>query len=257
MNEEKFIDLINKEIDGIISTQEKKSLLHYLEENPEAKQKYFNLTRSIKHLDKLHDVEPPEELKSRIMNSIDFNRYTAKQKKKPKIKFPLLDFLITPKPKLAYAFAFGTVFGFLVYSIFVANLIQSDRIEPSDITGTMAVNNLSSIKNIATIPVSLDKIAGEIVVNRYNSLIWFDIKLESSIKTEFVLEFAKNTFNLQNYNKNPDIHSGEDFVKIPLNMDKKSPIYLLKRNGSVTAIDLKLFHSDKLLFIKKIEINCK
>ena len=97
MNEEKFIDLINKEIDGIISAQEKKGLMEYLEKNPEAKQKYQDLVDSTKYLDKLDEVEPPEELKSRIMNSIDFNRYTAKKKKKYIIKFPSVDFLLTPK----------------------------------------------------------------------------------------------------------------------------------------------------------------
>ena len=255
MNEKKFIDLINKEIDGIISAQRKKSLVEYLEKNPGVKQKYHNLTKSIKYLEKLDEVEPPEDLISRIMNSIDFNRYTAKQKKKCKIKFPLLDFLLTPKPKLAYAFAFGTVFGFLVYSIFVADVIQPDRIEPSDVTGTMGINNISSIENIATIPVSLDKISGEIVVNQHNRLVWFDIKLESAFKSEIVLEFGKNTFNFENYNNNPDIQSGNDFVKAPLNMDKHFPLFLLKRIEPTTAIDLKLFHSGKLTFTKRIEIN--
>ena len=63
MNEEKFIDLINKEIDGIISAQEKRILMEYLENNPGVKQNYKDLVDSTKYLDKFEPFGPHFEPK--------------------------------------------------------------------------------------------------------------------------------------------------------------------------------------------------
>ena len=48
MNKKKYIDLVNKEVDGIINEKERNQLHQYLEENPGAKNLYLEIIRTIK-----------------------------------------------------------------------------------------------------------------------------------------------------------------------------------------------------------------
>ena len=125
MNENQFIDLVNKEIDDIISLNEKKDLHEYLDTHPEAMKKYQELILTARTLNKLDKVEPPEYLKSQIMNSIDLNRYTVKQKKNSFFNFPIFDWLFYPKPKFALSFATGTIFGLLLFALFFSDIVES------------------------------------------------------------------------------------------------------------------------------------
>jgi hypothetical protein len=81
MIDKKKIELIHKAIDGEISSAETIKLQTYLETNEEAKELYQNLIQTSSLIEDIPHVEPPAYLKQRIMNSIDPNLYSAKQKK--------------------------------------------------------------------------------------------------------------------------------------------------------------------------------
>ena len=78
MIDQKYLELINKDIDDTISAPEKEVLDEYLKINPEAYSMHQELMEMDKLLDKLPDNDPSDSLKARILNSIDFNRYTIK-----------------------------------------------------------------------------------------------------------------------------------------------------------------------------------
>jgi len=255
MNENKFKELINKEIDDLISFEEKTKLHEYLEKYPEAMKEYQNLVQSVKILDKIEEIEPPEGMKSKIINSIDLNRYAFKQKKKRNFNLTLFDWLYYPKPKLAFSFATGTTFGLLAYALFFSNLIQKNPIEHSELTGTIGISKISGIEKIDIIPISIEKVLGEVVIKRHNRLVWFEIKLETENKIEIILEFEKNSFNFENYNNDLDIQAGADYVKTTVEMNKNFILFLLKRSEPIATIDLKMFLSGELRFFQKIDID--
>ncbi|MEE9429918.1 MAG: hypothetical protein V3V16_02690, partial [Melioribacteraceae bacterium] len=58
----KYIELINKDIDKIVSTSEKKILEKYLSQNEEAKILHKELLRTEELLDTLPETEPSENL---------------------------------------------------------------------------------------------------------------------------------------------------------------------------------------------------
>jgi hypothetical protein len=68
--EEKYVELMNREIDGLNSRKESAELQEYLRRNPEAERYYRELLFVAGVLDRVPDVEPPAELKASIMRAI-------------------------------------------------------------------------------------------------------------------------------------------------------------------------------------------
>jgi hypothetical protein len=70
MIDDRTIELINKELDGLNSESESKELETLLSENDEALKYYDELLRAASALKRIEQVEPPTFLKTHILNSI-------------------------------------------------------------------------------------------------------------------------------------------------------------------------------------------
>ena len=70
MIDERYIELINKELDGFNTGSESKELEQFLSENDEALKYYDELLRTASALKRVDQVEPPSFLKTHILNSI-------------------------------------------------------------------------------------------------------------------------------------------------------------------------------------------
>jgi hypothetical protein len=68
--EEKYVELMNREIDGLNSRAESAELEKYLHRNPEAGRYYRELLFVAGALNRVPEVEPPAGLKASILNSI-------------------------------------------------------------------------------------------------------------------------------------------------------------------------------------------
>ena len=70
MIDERYIELINKELDGFNTGSESKELEQFLSENDEALKYYDELLRTASALKRVEQVEPPSFLKTHILNSV-------------------------------------------------------------------------------------------------------------------------------------------------------------------------------------------
>jgi hypothetical protein len=70
MNEDQYFELMNKVIDGEASEHEKKILSDYLASHPEAVKQYAELNGAVKALNQAGLVEPPADLKQKVMSSL-------------------------------------------------------------------------------------------------------------------------------------------------------------------------------------------
>ncbi len=68
--EEKYIELMNREIDGLNSRSESAGLKKHLRRNPEAERYYRELLFVAGVLNRVPEVEPPAELKASIMQAV-------------------------------------------------------------------------------------------------------------------------------------------------------------------------------------------
>jgi len=78
----KYIDLIDKEIARDITPAERAELHTYIFQNYEAQKLYQDLFDTTVLLSKVENVEPPYNLKLRIMKSLHVNQYAPQPKQK-------------------------------------------------------------------------------------------------------------------------------------------------------------------------------
>ncbi|MCU0643870.1 MAG: hypothetical protein MUC94_06380 [bacterium] len=154
MIDEKYIELMNKEIDGVITKSEQERLHNYLSANSEAQKLYNDLRQTSELLSKIPRVEPSPNIKKYVMNSIDLNRY-SKATKPGRLKALVSNLLIKPTPKLAYAFALGILVGILVYSALLENVISKRGTDVADFYGTIGIDEKAGFKTIQSMPIAL------------------------------------------------------------------------------------------------------
>jgi hypothetical protein len=68
--DEKYIRMMNEEIDGIISDADADSLDMFVRSDPEAAKYYEELQAAVRAIDDTGEVEPPPELRDRIFDSV-------------------------------------------------------------------------------------------------------------------------------------------------------------------------------------------
>jgi hypothetical protein len=71
MIDERYVELINKELDGLNTVFESKELEQFMSENDEALKYYDELLRAASALKRVELVEPPSFLKTHILNSVE------------------------------------------------------------------------------------------------------------------------------------------------------------------------------------------
>ena len=173
MIDKKYIELMNKEIDRVITPGEKQELHNYLSVNEAARNYYDGLLSAVDYAENLADFNPPENLKKRIMNSIDFSLYESKTRSKK-----TLSFLWGLKFKYAYTFAAGLLAAILIYTFFTLN---SGKVNNDEIYGTIGA--AGNIKTIQEIQLNFSDISGKIELKESENNFWFVISADTPQET--------------------------------------------------------------------------
>ena len=183
MIDNKYIELMNREIDNVITGDEKIRLHEYLSSNQAAKEYYNELLLTNKYMNELPDENPSENLKKRILNSIDFSRYS------PKIKSKISwGYLFNPKLKFAYTFAIGLIAGLIIYGV-ISN--YTNNINFGDTYGTIGLENKNNAV-LENLSLNYAELAGKIEVTRQENNFWLNIDLNSSQKYDLVVTYPDN-----------------------------------------------------------------
>jgi len=134
MIDERTIELINKELDGLNDETESKELEQLLGENEEALQYYDELLRAASTLKRMEHAEPPSFLKTHILNTI--TNLPAKERAGIGwIKTILEAFSRRTSTKYAVVFASGLCVGILL--LIIANPWRHPTPDPSEVGGSM------------------------------------------------------------------------------------------------------------------------
>lgn len=240
MIEEKYIELMNKEIDHLITSEERIRLHNYISVNNEAKEYYDELLLTNESLNHIPDHQPSENLKIRILNSINFNKYNVKTVKNKSLKI-----LRVANFRFVYTFAAGLIAGIIIYSLFFVN---AGNVNPDDISGTIGINN--SAKTIGEIPLNFPGISGNIELKEKGSTIWFNIHSNSSQPADYIITYPRQIqfeYIKPGSSANMTILKSENYIKTSNSGSQEFTLAFTQNNTPSSPIHIQLTQSGNLI----------
>ncbi len=254
-NDEHYIELINKEIDGLISSKEKTDLSTYLKENPEVKKLYEDLRRTADLLKQTPEFDPSPNLKKRIINSLDFDRYPITSKKGSLLKNWISQLFTAPKPRLAYIFAIGIIAGFFIHLLFFTNQTEQLALREKDLYGTMGTSEKENFKLVDKIQVELPDISGTIEIRQLDYFITLTIILFSQNKYELSVKYdypATNFVGIKPSQMQEFIFQNRaEILRITHNRKTDYTLLFQRSVDHNPLFEMKIFMFDRLLWSKE------
>ena len=243
-----YIELINKEIDGVITESEKNLLHDHLAVNPAALDIYSQLRQTSELLSKIPQLRPSPQIKRSIMGSIDSTRYSASQKS---FAFRSLasSLFRTPSPKLAYAFSLGILIGILLHSVIFEN-IGSKRTDPTEISGTIGIDGHATSELIKQVPITHPNIDGTIKIKKFKNLIIVEADIRTQRSSQMVIEFDKSYLQFIHFIKlngtKTAFESGDDHVRIQYPCEGQFELFFSEITTHCKPLVLTFFASGEL-----------
>ena len=257
MIDRKYIELMNKEIDGVITNTEQERLYSYLSANSEAQKLYNELRQTSELLSKIPRVEPSPNIKKYVMNSIDLNRY-SKATKPGKLKSLVSNLLVKPLPKLAYAFALGILVGILVYSTLLENVISKRGVDVTNFFGTIGIDEKAGFKTIQNTPIALHEINGTITIKQNQNIIVIETDLSSQQEIEIEFNYDESHLRFSHFNSGSrtklSFDAGENFVQSLSAGDIQFILFFTEIAADGKPIGLKISVMGEVHFIQNIAL---
>jgi len=257
MIDRKYIELMNKEIDGVITNTEQERLYSYLSANSEAQKLYNELRQTSELLSKIPRVEPSPNIKKYVMNSIDLNRY-SKATKPGKLKSLVSNLLVKPLPKLAYAFALGILVGILVYSALLENVISKRGTDVTDFYGTVGINEQAGFTIIQNIPITLPEIKGFVSVKRLENIVVFETEVRTLKEMEIQFEYDESHLKFSHFSSSSQakifFDVSENYIRASFCGDIQYSLFFAEIAGDSKPIILKIFVAGELVYTQNISL---
>lgn len=183
MMDEKIKELINRDLDGLLSDEERRRLEEYLQNNEEARRYFEQMQKMNDWLNQVPPVEAPSSLKAKIMNQLDTRRYAPKS---GHTKFYLGSvfgkWFKGGAVRPAYAFATGVVLSGLIFLIILWQTTNFQQYENLPVTGTMKVET-------QTIPIALPAVTGKLEFTSGTALSKLNVILKPQEKVSLTIEY--------------------------------------------------------------------
>jgi len=178
MNNDKYTELMNKAVDGVINSKEQQELDDYLSVNLDEKQRFEQMKDLDDYLALITEEEPPSDLKSNILNSINSRKYT--ERKESLIARLSSVFTSNFKFRYAYTFAAGMVVGIIIFVLILNTGSGSRILDPNDLTGTLLLDGQAKdFKNLDEISFKKDNCSGTYRVDERTNLIIIQVNVIS------------------------------------------------------------------------------
>jgi hypothetical protein len=238
--EQKYIDLINADIDGEIGQKEKAELDAFLAQSAEGRAMHADLSELGQSLDALEQLPPPPFLRQRIMNSLP-------QQQQQSGNF-LQDLLAMPVLRYAASFVAGA---FLAMSVVGSNTISETVFDDmGSLVGTMT--DPASLGPAAdSVDITSNEIAGTVSLRSAGSMLVLDFDLVSGGDVDIIADYTDKSiwFNgfaqLESSGTSVSAESGR--VTLKMQGKRRYAVFLQNNSDRQTRIDLKFLSGNDLL----------
>ena len=251
-------ELVNADIDGELSADERAELDELLADDREARHFRDELGAVCDALDAVPDEEPPPHLKHVIMNSIKSPAQRRPAAETSRSTETFVDSLFAShRVRYALSFALGVVLAFT----FAVSDQASQRAfhDVTDLVGTISLPETpTGFSDVDTIRLTMNEIAGTIDLHRAGSILILDFDLVSQGPMDIVAVFGNPDiwFNgfAQLENEGTSIAAETGQVTLRMEGQRRYAVYLRNSSQSAATIQLsfysdgRLIHEDELVF---------
>jgi len=251
MIEEKYIDLINKEVDGIISEKEKNQLSEFLEKNPQAKIIYQEIIKTSELRKKYYDLDPSPNLKKKILSKIDSDRYTSDRNETIE-RSSIVDWFININPKVVYAFAAGLILGLIVYSVLLTDMNHKNELDNINFYGTIGIPETADVQKLDQVSLELSRETGTVNFFKFDKIIWFDINMITSDRYEMAFSFDQTKTSFASFKPldhlMTTIRNEKDKIRITLDGNSHFLLLFTQNPTEKSQINLEIVHTTQAPF---------
>ncbi len=250
MIDSKTEDLINRDIDGVLSPKETNRLSEYLSTDPEAQNYYDEIENLSKMLAQVEEVDPGPNLKKNILNSIPVQKYQNEENRERTPLFSAWNFRLNYR--LTLAFALGLIVGFFTYSFFTDLPLNNN----SDLIGTILLNGTDAkFKPADQAEITLPEIIGTVSSQYAENVVLFRVDLTTDSEIEVVVKFDGNDlrfagFQPQKYSARQINVSSNELRLVNKGLHKYILVFE-DQTPMVSQFSVKIF-AEKLLYEKNL-----
>ncbi|MDP2886243.1 MAG: hypothetical protein Q8P51_14610 [Ignavibacteria bacterium] len=177
MMEERYVESMNKEIDGLNTPSESHDLQKYLNSTSEAKKFFDDLQRTVKALQGVEEKEPPSYLRNHILNSIKFEP-TTRASQSGWIGQLAETFQSRSFRRYALVFVSGLCVGILFFVF--ANPWREKLTDTTKLSGSMALfPDLSHLQVVDSVHIESEGIDGAFKTYWNEGRVFVEIEVKS------------------------------------------------------------------------------
>ena len=192
--EEKVFDLINKSIDGILTSREEAKLKKYLELNPDTQKLYSDMKQVATILDSVKEIEPPVSLKQRIVNTVNAHVPTRPAREGLSLRWILPH---VARYRVAYAFTGGAVAGILIFGLLTTGIGRLGTVDVTKLYGSLVDHDYAAkMQPCTSVAVDLNGITGSISTKKGNNIVLTDLEVDSREATDLIVSYDGNSLRI-------------------------------------------------------------
>ncbi len=252
MIEEKYLELINREIDHMISPRQSKKLRKYLKHNPDAQRYYADLLVISKEFSQVKIVEPPQNLKKNIVNALPVGKYTKYERQNVFQRY-FETLLFGNKPRYAYVFSAGLITGIIVISLLFIILYKNNSVNIPDLYGAIGANSTAKVFHTSDeLTIDEESVKGDVRLSYSDKEIFIDATIRTTQDVNVTLKFNENDVNFREFKKSNNFSNDLIVKSNPLQFTCNGTNHYLIALGRITSnlspVYLKIYSSGSIVY---------
>ena len=249
MIDEKYIELMNLEIDGVIAKEERRELSSYLESHPDALEYYNALKGTAAVLDGAEEIEPPAALSRDIIESIFEKHSDAEERCLSTRDVSRRKFRWRP----GFAFAAGIIAGLFLFASALLFIMKSPPGEEY-LYGTIAGSDDTAVER--TVVIDEPGARGSVRTRRSGDRIIAELEISS--QGELLVQFIHGGeihFESVQLKRpgTPRISVHEGRIELAISGENEYLIGMSDTSPSHSPIDLRITSSGVVVFEERID----
>jgi hypothetical protein len=257
MIDAEFVELINMEIDGVLSSRDRAKLRSYLESNPEAAEYYGRLNSTVAAIESVSDPEPPAHLEEKILAAVPFGHYPTAASARG-FGARVERWFLALRLQYAAVFIFGIVFGLLVYSaISYDDGNGAGGLESGDFWGTMGqISKIDGMEPAGKLDVDFNEVTGKVSFYEHGAKLVADVSLASSDEIEWTLDGGTANVSFDGYRSisgsSGNVVASGTGLRVLQTGEAHYLLFFTHRDHPMEPLMIRIFSADQLLLERSL-----